>query len=651
MKKYISYILMGVAVLCTGCEQFFSTESPSTQDVAVFASPEQTEQVIAGIYVVLAEQNAYRSRLAGPWVVPGTDCEMYTTKAPDYAIYTMTSVGNSDITAPSKNPWSYLSVAIERANVAVAGIEQYGDTSANNVAMRYLYGEALTLRAWLTYEMLKLWGDIPYMFSPMDGSEESIFPHKVDRNLVFEKLREDLKHAAQLMPNAEYCPAACPSITVPTVERMNREFALGLLARVDLVYAGKAIRPNRIEPGSGYQVKAFNVKPEKRIELLNEVMWACEEVIEADGYNKLLDKYEDVFKAISGSVTTYKETETLWEIPFADGVRGQFMNRMGAYANSSAKGYLKHYTKKSKSNAKIVVPPSYLLSFEPGDKRKWVTVSPGEWNYDEKSKIEGTTGKVLYQKPEKIVKMYLGKFRHEWMALDMNGDEDGVNVPIMRFSDILLMYAEAAIGSVCEVSPTRPDNLGAQSLFDKVRARAGLTTKPLTMENLMNERAWEFGGEFIRKYDLMRWGIFSERLFEAQEDIANFTHLDTETGTIDFSGTPYDGKLPTSIYVKYVEDNTVSQDGSTAYRIDRIYGLQLGENDVPEGYVSSDDTGGWVKSDAFLTEGIPAADLGVDGNRVFGVGLTKEEVEARQYWPIFDVISSANHNLYNDYGY
>ena len=72
---------------------------------------------------------------------------------------------------------------------------------------------------------------------------------------------------------------------------------------------------------------------------------------------------------------------------------------------------------------------------------------------------------------------------------------------------------------------------------------------------------------------------------------------------------------------------------------------------VPEGYVSSDDTGGWVKIDAYKTEGVPAANIGVNGNRVFGVGMTKDELEARQYWPIFDVITSANHNLYNDYGY
>lgn len=646
IKSVIVITVMAVAVLFTGCEQFFSNESPSTMDAAVFASAEQTEQVIAGIYEILGEERSYRSRLAGPWVVPGTDCEMYTAGAPSFAIYTMQSDGHTDLVQGTKNPWSYLTIGIERANVAISGIETYSDTTKD--VMRYLYGEALTLRAWMTYEMTKLWGDIPYMFTPLDGTDATLYPKKVDRNQVYEKLREDLRHAAQLMPNA----AECPGNANNTVERPNREFALGLLARIDLVYAGKALRPDKIERGSSYKVQ-FNTTPEKRVELLNEAMWACEEVISADGLGKLMGEYEDVFRAVSGSVVEYGKTESLWEIPFADNVRGQFMNRMGAYVNkNTVKKRLLHFPGTGNSNAKIVVPPSFLFSFDPQDKRKWVTVSPGEWIYNDESKIEGTTGKVLYQKPEKIVKMYLGKYRHEWLAADMAKDDDGVNVPQMRFADVLLMYAEASIGSVCEVQPTYAGKYDGAELFNRVRTRAGLPATTLTMENLMQERAWEFAGEFIRKYDLMRWGVFADKLWTTQEDIANFTHLDAEEGKIDFSGTPYEGKLPTSIYVKYTPDQSVAFNESTScYRISQIYGLTLGENDVPEGYVSTEETGGWVKIDAFLDGGAPAAKIGEDGNRVFGVDLSKEELESHQYWPIFDDVLSSNNNLWNDYGY
>ena len=646
MKKYISYILMGVAVLCTGCEDYFSTNSPSAMGNTIFTSADQIDEVIAGIYVILGEEQSYRGRLGGYYVISGTDCEMYVSGAPEYAIYGMTSSDDAYLSAKGKHAWGYLTAGIERANVAINGIEQYADTIKNS-KVRYLYGEALTLRAWLTYEMLKFWGDIPYMFAPMGGTDEAIYPKKVDRNIVFEKLREDLKHAANLMPNAKGCPGN-------TVERCSREFALGLLARIDMVYAGKAMRPDQMVKGSSYKVQ-FNTTPEKRLELLEEVIWACDEVIAADGESKWMDNYEDIFKAVSGSVTDYMSTESLWEIPFADGVRGCFMQMMGAYLNKTVynnetpfKGTVK--SSDNLSNPKIVVPPSYLLSFEKGDKRKWVTVSPGEWNYDEKSKIEGLTDKVLYQKPEKITKMYLGKYRHEWMKQPMNNREDGVNVPIMRYTDVLLLYAEAAIGSVCEVgNPSNADLTKAQEYFNKVRTRAGVETKTLTMENLMQERAWEFAGEFIRKYDLMRWGVFAEKLWATQEDNKHFTHSQNEE--IDFTGTPYEGKLPQKIYVKYAADNTVTTDGSDAYRIVDVYGLTLGENTVPVGYEDETNTGGWVEVEAFTDKKAAAFKVASKGNLVFDINLTKDQLEARQYWPLFNQITGANPNLYNDYGY
>ncbi len=64
---------------------------------------------------------------------------------------------------------------------------------------------------------------------------------------------------------------------------------------------------------------------------------------------------------------------------------------------------------------------------------------------------------------------------------------------VIRFSDVLLMGAE--LGSS-----------HAQEYMDRVRARAGkLPSVPVTLENIQNERHWEFAFEGIRYYDLLRW--------------------------------------------------------------------------------------------------------------------------------------------------
>ena len=63
---------------------------------------------------------------------------------------------------------------------------------------------------------------------------------------------------------------------------------------------------------------------------------------------------------------------------------------------------------------------------------------------------------------------------------------------LLRFSDILLMGAE--LGSA-----------KAQQYFDKVRQRAGLDSKPVSLEAIKAERRHELAFEGIRYFDLLRW--------------------------------------------------------------------------------------------------------------------------------------------------
>lgn len=664
--KHSAYILVLVALLgATSCKDnaFFKTESPSAMDVTVFTSPTQTEQVIAGVYALFAEQNSYRSRLGGPWVAMNTDIENYSTSSssalPDYATYALTSEGdsNGDLIAVKKHPWAYLTMAIERVNICIDGMEEFSDLT--NKHFQYLYGEALALRAFLYLEMIKLWGDVPAQFHAMDVNDEmSIYPSKVDRNIIFEQLRGDLRKAAEMMPPSN----ECPGVAIHTVERMNRQFAWGLLARMDLMYAGKALRPYQMVPGSGYHVD-FNVDANKRIELLNEVIEACEAVMDIDGVNiggKLKANYEDVFRAICGSIHTYDATETLWEIPFADNIRGQWLNRMGAYTDKTAFGHLIHTTGSSKSNGKVVIPPFFAYEFDAKDTRKWVTVNPYKWTYDAKNnqKIDSalsTTESILYQIPQDANKFTLGKYRFEWITFDMQGDDDGINIPIMRYSDILLMYAEAAIGSVCEVTPTRALKYDPATIFNTVRERAGLPAIALTMENIQKERAFEFCGEQIRKYDLMRWGIFAKTLKEAQDKYYYFTKMRTDTTIIDFSGTPYEGRINDKMYVKFERNDDFASDNSKTFRITDIYGLAYDEMGTPEGW---DDTNhsGWRRAEIYIggSEGskAPVIEVGDGAGQMCVYRPSMEDkLEARQYWPLFSVILSSNHNLYNDYDY
>jgi hypothetical protein len=46
----------------------------------------------------------------------------------------------------------------------------------------------------------------------------------------------------------------------------------------------------------------------------------------------------------------------------------------------------------------------------------------------------------------------------------------------------------------------------AQALLDAVRARVGLPSVPVSIQNIKNERRLELAGEGFRWFDLVRWG-------------------------------------------------------------------------------------------------------------------------------------------------
>jgi hypothetical protein len=296
------FILSIFALSLVACEKnFFETESPSAMDGSVFKSVNMTEQAIGAIYNAFGEDKSFRNRLCGGYVALNTDIEHASkTEEVEYAAYNMTGGTGNLSTANGKDPWAYLNSAIERANVVVDGILEQGDTT--DLEMQYLLGEALTLRAFCYLEMIKLWGDVPACFESFNGNNpEVLYSKKQDRNVIYEKLRIDLKDAARLMPwSGKITHAGATNFT----GRPSKALALGLLARMDLMYAGLAMRPDVFTEGGTKACSVqYNVKDAcKRQELYQEVVWACAEIIKQEDY-KFKDNFEDVFKDLCQDVT------------------------------------------------------------------------------------------------------------------------------------------------------------------------------------------------------------------------------------------------------------------------------------------------------------------------------------------------------------
>lgn len=74
--------------------------------------------------------------------------------------------------------------------------------------------------------------------------------------------------------------------------------------------------------------------------------------------------------------------------------------------------------------------------------------------------------------------------------------------PVFRVADAYLMYAECAARGAA-------DKTKGQQYLDAVRARAGVSSIALTLDNIIDERGRELYYEGFRRQDLIRFGLFT----------------------------------------------------------------------------------------------------------------------------------------------
>ena len=650
--KYNKYIcIIASALMFASCDSFLSNESPSAMDAEmVFSSVNNTEQAIFGVYNLMGSNNSYRNRMACGFNGLNTDIE-YSTKSTsssdekDLMLYDCT-VSNSRVSNPNGSDiWSYLNTMIERCNNIIEGLEQYGKIQENE-EMKAFLGEAYFLRSFAYLEQVKYWGDVPARFVSIAKDEKGVAAEKADRNLIFEQLRKDLKLAAEYLPWSQERKGAAAN----NVGRANKAAALALLARADLMYAGKAVRPLSLKDPVAYKVR-YNIEDDANLrqEVYKEALEACAEIIKNEDY-KLASDFAKPFKQICSDVVSYKDMEHIWVMPFADGARGQVLNynapKLSSDAQSAVNGHLPHYAGGS-SNGHICVSPTLVYAYDKDDKRRYVTFVTGQWEYNngdgesssDSARIyifpEDTTGNAdkLYQKHVQISNFYLGKYRYEWMAEGraLEGTDDGVDFPVIRYADVLLMFAEASIGGISNDKPANNTGLDPLAQVNKLRNRAGVTPlSTLNMENIMQERAFELCGEYVRKYDLMRWGNLKEKMVETQNTIRKMAAPETRSEL----------SIGDSIYYKYRYDAEIG-----GYVMDSIWGLYPGQNTRPATFSK---VNGWQAKDLFQSES-KGYILSENNYPIF---VSEEKLESRQYWPIFSTnIAASNGTLWNNYGY
>lgn len=342
------------------------------------------------------------------------------------------------------NQYSTAYAGINRSNTVMDRLP--GIAMDEALKKRYV-AEAKFVRALHYFNLVRLYGDVPLVTqetTSLDGLNVSRAPIAE----VYDLIEADLKEAETTLPK-----------TYPASDagRATQGAAKGLLAKVYLTRAGTS-------KGSPYWTLAA-AKAKEVIDLGVYDLWA---------------NYADVF-----SLATKGGKESVFEIQYLTDVRGHsFGTHYGVRAIALYPG---------PGSGAARVSPSLFNAYTAADKRRSVA-------FQTSYTLGGVTTNLSVTDPDPTKAV---SFQKMWDRTARTSG--GLSAHVLRFADVLLMYAEALNeannGPVAE----------AYAALNRVRSRAGLSLVSgleygTFREAVWQERRLEFPFEWQRRFDLVRTG-------------------------------------------------------------------------------------------------------------------------------------------------
>ncbi len=471
-------------------ESYYFTEK-------IFESLDRAQLGLNGVYASLAGIEHY-----GQWeMAMATSDDMYCISGTnsdgtrrDISHYQL-STSNVWISDLWKNKYRGIESANSMLN-GLRGMKEYIDGEED--ALR-IEGEVLFLRALLSFDLIRYWGDVPYK-TEQTTFETSYLP-RTDKEVIYGQIIEDLNKSKTLLKWAT---------ATTNNERATQGAARALLMRVYLHRAGYSLDSETAQ---------YVIKDEvERQEYFQLVLDEYQAFLDNGFHGFCADGYEQLWKNYCENKIDPKES--IFEIAFftPDGSKesaGTWATYIGPIVDS------KHPS--GRANGFFRVLPEWFGYYAAGDVRRDLNMC----NF----KV-GPNGEQILQNNKTY---FPGKWRRYWVKdkpKDPNNTD--VNYVFLRYSDVLLMAAEAY--------NERGNATEAVKLINQVRSRANAPVWDETVAGgkytdlfkapqvadlayiddsdmkgkirtaLYWERGFELCYEGTRKYDLIRWGILAEAI-------------------------------------------------------------------------------------------------------------------------------------------
>lgn len=525
MKRISKYFtILTAALLCLSCSL---EENVYTQtDESYIKDAAMSETLIMGVYKKLGVDGIYRQNL--PFIFSLSTDE---SKPEGSSLDAHRTEGSNAFTASSsyvENTWKALYSAVYDANyfIELMGRKIPTFTEDDQAKCVYYVAEAKALRALLYFELVRWFGNVPLVLSTDEAYKAPEEFKQADPNKVYEQIEQDLKDASEVLPySGETDLRSAPSF------RFSKGGVLGLLAKVYATWAG------------------YPLYAEGKWELAVD---AAEEVINSQKHS-LLPDFVQLWKNSASNV--WDPSESLIELSYWSPLAtsessGRVGNMNGVRGNQ---GCLRNNA--PGHNVFCYYHPTFLANWKDYSLDKRFAISYADYQYTANGKEYYVSKKIdnvmtpisfvmALEAEEKNQENWRGTYNYrlthgKWDTELYVPDDNyntaahvtNINWYLLRYSDVLLLYAEALnelnLGPTPEayeaVNMVRRRGFGLDYTIasDVADLEAGLSYEDF-QKAVRDERGWELAGEAHRRQDLIRWGIYADTVKETYNNLSTW---------------------------------------------------------------------------------------------------------------------------------
>jgi starch-binding outer membrane protein, SusD/RagB family len=482
MKKII-YFFIGFCLITGGCDKKLDLSNPDSLTTKDYWKTK--DQAFAGstaIYNALIVDGTYMRSFPGLTDSRGDD---FTGDSPWLDLVLTGQFIIPTTSDPVFWIWRDFYLAINRANQVIYYVSQYDESVLTADQKNRIVGQAYFLRGLAYYNLATTFKIVPVITTPVKDQNDFFSPTATEE-VLWNQIYSDLQAAETNLP-ISYDNVDGPD--KGQKGRATKGAAAGLL--------GKAYLYKKDYAKAGAQFEKFFTGALK-------------------GVYSLVPNYRDNFKDVNEN-----NSESLFEVQFAEGAGTDFnwtsdpttswkqvtaVSVTYGMEGAGFSDYLptrwiynefkKEKTIEGKSDPRLLAT---IASYEPDDNSVMAYGQP--WVAFLKAHINGITDQ---QAEDKI---YPRKYTNDGLGRAFETPESGINYRVLRYSDILLMYAEVLneLNRTAEAYPYIQQVRTRAHLADLATVKPNMTQAQMR-DQLGHERVLEFAIEGQRINDIIRWG-------------------------------------------------------------------------------------------------------------------------------------------------